>query len=126
MASMQRAFNNHIDELVDDMLRVVPGDPDVLAAQAALAAARRMNVSALVRAWPEYTEPYRRQIESGDVAFFLTKDYAGDIPVGTAAAEPIRRLRARAAQLTPEQQAKVMKYVQNLTTLAKLYSQGTA
>jgi hypothetical protein len=125
MAAMQRAFNNHVDELVDDMLRGVPGDPDVLAAQAALAAARRMNVSALVRAWPKYTEPYRHQIENGDVAFFLTKDYTGDIPVGSAAAEPINRLRAKAAQLTPGQQAKVMKYVQNLTTLAGLYARGT-
>lgn len=123
---MLRAFNNHIDELVDDMLRVIPGDPDILAAQAALAASRRMNVSALARAWPRYTEPYRSQIEDGDVGFFLTKDYAGDVPAGSAAAEPINRLRAKAAQLCLDEQAKVMKYVQNLTTLASLYAQGSA
>ena len=122
MSGMLAAFNNHIDELVDDLLRVMPRDPDILAAQAALAASRRMNVSALVRGWPEYTRPYYDRIEQGDIKFFLAKDYTNDVPTGSGVADPIDRIRTRTAALTADQQRKVMRYIKNLTTLADLYA----
>lgn len=122
MSVMLAAFNNHVDEMVDDLLRAMPGDPDILSAQAGIATSRRMNVSSLVRAWPEYTRRYSREIDGGDIRFFIEKDYAADLPTGSSAHGAIDRIRERAATLDESDQRKVMRYVKNLSTLAELYA----
>lgn len=122
MSGTLGAFNNHVDEMVEDLLRAMPGDPDILSAQAGIATSRRMNVSALARAWPGYTQKYTKEIEGGDIRFFIEKDYSADLPTGSTAHGAIDRIRARAATLSESDQRKVMRYVKNLSTLAGLYA----
>jgi hypothetical protein len=117
-------FNDHFAEFVNDVQSVFPDDADILTAKNALLAIRKANPKLLVRIWIKYVYiPYKQQIESGDINFFLTKDYSSDLARNDNAdkiMESIDRLRKPVKDMSPENQAKTMKYIQNLSKLAML------
>lgn len=120
-------FNDHFSEFVNDIQSVFPDDPDILTAKNALLAIRKANPKLLVRIWIKYVySPYKSQIELGDINFFLTKDYSSDLARNDNAdkiMESIDRLRNPIKEMSPENQAKTMKYIQNLSKLAMLVPQ---
>ena len=120
-------FNDHFSEFVNDIQSVFPEDPDILTAKNALLAIRKANPKLLVRIWVKYiSNPYKNQIESGDINFFLTKDYSSDLARNDNAdkiMESIDRLRNPIKEMSPENQCKTMKYIQNLSKIAVLVPQ---
>lgn len=120
-------FNDHFAEFVNDVQSVFPNDADILTAKNALLAIRKANPKLLVKIWIKYVyTPYKQQIEDGDINFFLTKDYATDLARNDNAdkiMESIDRLRNPVKEMSPENQAKTMKYIQNLSKLAVLVPQ---
>ena len=125
MATITTAFNNHVAEFFEDVLRVTPGDKDIIAADVAVKTARRANASLFRRSWVRYTEPYLDQINSKDTGFFLTKDYSTDVANGGAESQgalidAIERVRIRIGTMTEDQKDKIMGYIYNLTTLARM------
>jgi len=120
-------FNEHFAEFVNDVHSVFPDDADILTAKNSLIAIRKANPKLLVRIWTKFVaDPYKKQIDSGDINFFVVKDYATDLARHENAdkiMEAIDRLRNPVKQMTPENQAKTMKYIQNLTKLAVMIPQ---
>ena len=120
-------FNDHFSEFVNDVHSVFPDDADILTAKTALLAIRKANPKLLVRIWIKYVyNPYKEQIEAGDINFFLTKDYSNDLARNDNAdkiMESIDRLRKPVKDMSPENQAKTMKYIQNLSKLSVLIPQ---
>ena len=132
MTSITSAFNNHADEFFADIKQALPDDDDIVAAEVAVSAAKKANVTIFIKAWNKYTTPYAAQIKEKDVSFFLTKDYSSDVngtelsAKGDVLMATIERMRIRLGTLSAENQTKVMDYVFNLTTLSMLYaSQST-
>ena len=117
-------FNDQFADFVNDIQSVFPEDADILTAKNALLAIRKANPKLLVRIWLKYVyTPYKPQIETGDINFFLTKDYASDLSRNDNAdkiMESIDRLRKPVKEMSPENQAKTMKYIQNLSKIALL------
>jgi len=117
-------FNDHFAEFVNDIQNVFPNDADILTAKNALLAIRKANPKLLVKVWVKYiVVPYQTQIEAGDIQFFVSKDYANDLSKNDHSEkilEAINRLRAPIQQMSPDSQAKTMKYIQNLSKLATL------
>jgi hypothetical protein len=115
-------FNDHFSEFVNDIQSVFPDDADILTAKNALIAIRKANPKLLVKIWTNYVStPYKEQIESGDINFFINKDYSSDLVKNDNAdkiMESIDRLRNPVKQMSTENQAKTMKYIQNLSKLA--------
>lgn len=115
-------FNDHFAEFVTDIQNVFPNDADILTAKNALLAIRKANPKLLVRVWITYiVTPYKQQIDAGDIEFFISKDYANDLSRNDHSEkilEAINRLRAPIRQMSPDSQAKTMKYIQNLSKLA--------
>jgi len=115
-------FNNHFSEFVNDIQSVFPDDTDILTAKNALIAIRKANPKLLVKIWVKYViTPYKEQIDSGDINFFINKDYSNDLVKSDNAdkiMESIDRLRNPVKQMSRENQAKTMKYIQNLSKLA--------
>ena len=122
--NMLTIFNDHFVEFITDIHNVFPEDPDILTAKNALVAIRKANPKMIVKIWRAYiAEKYRDRIADGDIAFFLDKDYASDVAVSQNSdkiMESINRLREPIKHMTPESQAKTMKYIQNLTKLAAM------
>jgi hypothetical protein len=120
------AFNDHFAEFVDDIQRVFPDDPDLQTAKNSFLAARKANPKLIVRALKLYVvEKYRKEIESGNIEFFVNKDYKNDAsgsPYSDKITEAIDRLRNPVKLMNIEDQSKCMKYMQNLTKLSDLCS----
>jgi hypothetical protein len=120
-------FNDHFTEFVNDVQSVFPNDTDILTAKNALLTIRKANPKLLVKIWLKYVySPYKEQIEAGNINFFLTKDYSSDLARNDNAdkiMESIDRLRNPVKEMSAENQAKTMKYIQNLSKLAMLVPQ---
>ena len=118
------AFNDHFFDFLTDVQNVFPEDVDILSAKNALIAIRKANPKMIVKIWNAFiVGKYRSEIEAGNLDFFVNKDYSQDVSNAANSdkiMESIDRLRAPIKNMTPENQAKVMKYIQNLTKLAEL------
>jgi len=129
MTNILSAFNDHFVEFVTDVHRVFPDDVDVLTAKNSLLAIRKANPKIIVKIWNIFlVGKYKNQIESGDIDFFINKDYGNDLVTNSNSdkiMESIDRLRIPVKNMNPEDQNKVMKYIQNLTKLATLCESNT-
>ena len=124
MSNILTAFNDHFIEFVNDVQCVFPNDPDVLATKNALTAIRKANPKMIVKIWNAFiVSKYKSEIEAGNIDFFINKDYSQDVSTTSNSdkiMESIDRLRDPIKNMSAENQAKVMKYIQNLTKLAQL------
>jgi hypothetical protein len=118
------AFNDHFIEFVNDVHCVFPDDADILATKNALTTIRKINPKMIVKIWNSFiVSKYKSEIEAGNIEFFINKDYSQDVSVTSNSdkiMESIDRLREPIKNMSLENQAKVMKYIQNLTKLAQL------
>lgn len=118
------AFNDHFAEFVADVQIVFPEDTDILTAKNALLTIRKANPRMIVKIWNTFiVGKYKGEIEAGNIDFFINKDYSNDVLTSQHSdkiMESIDRLRKPIKQMTPEDQAKTMKYIQNLTKLASM------
>ena len=120
-------FNDHFAEFVSDVQSVFPDDTDILTAKNSLLAIRKANPKLLVKIWVNYVyTPYKSQIDNGDINFFLSKDYGSDLSMNDNSEkimESIDRLRTPVKNMNPSNQAKTMKYIQNLSKLSVMVPQ---
>ncbi len=118
-------FNDHFVEFISDIQHVFPENADILAAKNSLIAIRKANPKMIVKIWNDYVVgQYKSEIESGNLSFFIDKDYSQDIAdLGKSdqIAAAIDRLRNPIKQMSKEDQLKSMKYIQNLTKLSSIY-----
>jgi hypothetical protein len=120
------AFNDHFLEFVNDVQNVFPDDPAILTAKNAFLTARKANPKLIVKIWKTFiVEKYKNEIESGNIDFFINKDYTTDVSVSTYSdkiSNAIDRLREPIKNMAYDDQLKAMKYIQNLTKLTDLCS----
>jgi hypothetical protein len=118
------AFNDHFVDFVTDIHNVFPDDVDVLTAKNSLLTIRKINPKMIVKIWNTFiVGKYKKEIEEGDLSFFIDKDYADDVSSvqnSDKIVESINRLRNPVKQMSVENQTKVMKYIQNLTKLSAM------
>jgi hypothetical protein len=118
------AFNDHFFDFLNDVQNVFPEDADILTARNALSTVRKANPKMIVKIWNAFiVGKYKGEIEAGNIDFFINKDYSSDVSSASNSdkiMESINRLREPIKNMTPDNQSKVMKYIQNLTKLAEL------
>jgi accessory colonization factor AcfC len=124
MSNILMAFNDHFADFINDIQSVFPEDVDILSAKNALIAIRKANPRMIVKMWNSFiVSKYRNEIAAGNLEFFMNKDYANDVSNtqnSDKIMESIDRLREPIRNMGPDNQSKVMKYIQNLTKLAEL------
>ena len=117
------AFNDHFFDFLTDVQNVFPEDADILTAKNALSTVRKANPKMIVKIWNAFiVGKYKSEIEAGNIDFFINKDYSSDVSSAANSdkiMESINRLREPIKNMNPDNQAKVMKYIQNLTKLAE-------
>ena len=131
-AQLLRAFCDHFEEFVADILRVFPGDSELRTVGNALGAIRKMNPRLLqIVFYEKFALPYRAQIEAGDTDFFVDKNWSNDIsdsPDHALSKEvvlgKIERMRDSVRQMRSSDQQKAIKYLKNLLRLSELYHQN--
>lgn len=124
-SNLLTAFNTHFNDFFEDINKVFPDNVDIKKAQNGLFAIRKANPKILIKIWNEHIiMGYKDEIEKGDINFFINKDYSKDFSKNTYAEkimQGIDRLREPVKSMDLEDQAKVIKYIQNLTKLSSLY-----
>jgi len=118
------AFNDHFMDFVSDIQSVFPNDVDILTAKNSLLAIRKANPKMIVKIWNScIVNKYKNEIEAGNISFFINKDYSEDVSEAQNSdkiMEIIDNFREPIRQMSPENQSKTMKYIQNLTKLAAM------
>jgi len=121
-----RAFNDHFNEFVMDVLSVFPENTDIRSAKATLDLAKRANPTLVIKIWFMYVySPYADKIDSGDLDFFINKDYAEDlqgIQNSKDILSSVNALRDPIKEMSESNKAHSLKYVQNLCKLSMLYN----
>ena len=74
-------FIKQLDEWLDDVSRTYPGDSRFLKCKLYFATIKTTNPKILITTWKSMiNDKYRTQIDSGDVNYFIEKDYKEDVP----------------------------------------------
>ena len=124
-ANLLSAFNDHFMEFVNDIHSVVPENTDILAAKNSFALIRKANPKMIIKIWQSYVvNKYNDKIDAGNISFFVTKDYGDDLTNADNSdkiVEAIDRLRSPIKLMSTADQAKTMKYIQNLKKLSNMY-----
>lgn len=119
-------FNNQFFEFIEDIDTIIPNNKDFLNAKNYFINMRKLNPKLIIKIWKvRVTSKYKIQIEQGDIAFFLKKDYADDLN-NTDSSElliaKINLIKEIINNMEKENQLKCIKYIQNLTKLSELYN----
>ena len=121
------AFNDQLADLLTDVTNVFPDNIDIKAAQNTVILVRKANPKMVVKIWKTYVvDKYSDAIDSNDISFFIEKDYCEDLTntdQSNKIMASIDRLRDPIKNMNLSDQAKTMKYLQNLKKLCCLYHQ---
>ena len=124
MSGYSKAFNDHFTEFISDLNAVFPENDDLRTLSVFISTIRKANPRILGTVWRDcVTEPYGSKIEAGEIDYFLNKDYFADLEGNSSRDEVIMSIdsfRQPIKDMTPENKAKALKYIQNLTKLSKL------
>ena len=120
-----KGFNDHFMEMVEDIERVFPDDTDISTVKKSFTELRKANPKMVIKVYKEQIlDLYRTQIESGNIDFFIDKDYkkdVGNIQDSEYILNKINILRDPVRDMEKEDQNKVIKYIQNLSKLCHAY-----
>lgn len=121
-------FNNQFADFMEDISSIFPNNAEISSARTSLLYLRKINPTVIISFWKGYIIPnYASQIEAGDCAFFLNKDYSMDVgqhyadSKSSELVDAINRFKSPLSQLSDLNKDKCIKYLQNLTKLAFLY-----
>ena len=122
MSSLLKAFNNHLLEFVEDVIRIFPENLDIKTGKTFLEGVKRVNPKKIITYWHDnILKLYETEISQGDITFFVNKDYRNDIGTEVQSLKVLEDIRNLVRGTTKENKEKAMKYIQNLTKLCKLY-----
>lgn len=123
--TLQKAFNDHFAEFIQDIVNVFPDNIDVLTASKSMTMLRKANPRLIIGIWNEYvSSKYADEIERGEIDFFMEKDYGSDttnMDNSSQVVNAINRMREPVKLMSPDNQAKTMKYLQNLKKICDMY-----
>lgn len=122
-----KGFNDHFVEFVEDVERVFPDNNDISTVKESFIQMRKANPRLVIKAFNEYfLNKYRSEIESGNIDFFIKKDYNTDLSVvgdSDYILKKIDVLRNPVKNMNENDRNKVIKYIQNLSKLCDIYNQ---
>ena len=118
------AFNNQFVEFIEDILRLFPGDKDLLLSKNGILTLKKGNPKLLIQIWKQFiADVYLKEIQEGDISFFIEKDYTNDVQLleSDKVVEVINRLRNPIREMDQTNRDACMKYIQNMTKLTQMY-----
>ena len=124
MSNLVKVFNNHLMEFITDLELIFPDNIDIKTGHTFITGIKKVNPKKLIQVWKtSVLDCYGKEIESGDIDFFLNKDYTNDLPTDSVDKflSVIEDSRTLLKNTSLENKKKSMKYLQNLTKICNLY-----
>jgi hypothetical protein len=119
-------FNKQFKEFVDDISRAFPENKDIITLKIAIGQILAVSPKMMYNGYKKKViDLYRTEIDAGDINFFIDKDYQSDLSSSGSAnnsnLNKIDCLRGPVRDMNSNEQAKVIKYMQNMMKLSDLY-----
>jgi len=125
-STVLRAFNKHFFEFIDDIITILPDEPEIVKAKVSFENIKKMNPTLICKTWFKVVySPYKEVIDQGDISFFFEKDYASDLSNVPNAAEImsiIDKIRMPIKSMDEINQGHCTKYIQNLSKLSTVHN----
>jgi len=124
--TIQRAFNSHFIELMNDMVGIYPDNLEIISAKNSFESIKRLNPTTVIKAWHKFINiPYGSEIENGNLSFFFEKDYQNDLSHLNNVDEILKiidRVRGPLQNMSDKNKEHTGSYLKNLGKLASIYS----
>jgi hypothetical protein len=121
-----RTFNTHFVDFIDDIIKVIPENSDILAAKSFFEITKKANPTLIIKIWFSLIySPYATIIDSGDLEFFINKNYAEDLSTMQNSKEILKAidsLRDPIKNMSETNKTHCLKYIQNLCKLSAVYN----
>jgi len=125
-STVLRAFNKHFFEFIDDIVTILPNEPEIVKAKVSFENIKKMNPTLICKTWFKVVySPYKEVIDQGDISFFFEKDYASDLSNVPNAAEImsiIDKIRMPIKSMDEVNRGHCTKYIQNLSKLSTVHN----
>ena len=123
--SLLKAFNSHLIEFIDDLIIIFPEDLDIRTSKTFIQGIVKVNPKMIIKYYYEnIAKTYKKQIDNGDISFFINKDYNEDLGNEWKTNKihlTVDRWRNALQTTKDENKNKAMKYFQNLSKLTEIY-----
>lgn len=126
-AIILKTFNKQLTEFIEDISQIFPGEKDVIVLSTFMKTVMYGKPRAIIDVWYKFISlKYNKEIENGEIEYFLNKDYSEDLqsaPGSSETLDTINKLRTtiKLAFDQDENREKTIKYMQNITKLSNLY-----
>jgi hypothetical protein len=118
-------FNQHFSDFIKDVQNVFPENVDIATARKAINQVVAVMPRLLIKLFRDnFVEKYQAAITLGNLDFFTEMDYSADLQGVEDSNELMKKidcLRRPVKEMSPTNQAKVVKYMQNLAKLSEMY-----
>ena len=117
-------FIAQLDECLEDVGNVYSEDERFVKCKMYLSTLKKTNPRMIITTWKtSVTDKYEERINSGDIDYFLNKDYSQELPSNYTSTidKSIQDLRQAIQTMSEENKKKSIQYIQNLCKLSKLY-----
>lgn len=130
-SKISATFNVQLSSFFGELLNLFPDNEDIAKATEYADLIRKTNPRMLITLWQPYVcQPYGEIIESGDIVFFLEKDYSEDLALAGISDDNKRMIltmidsgmRDPMRALDPLNQTMCMRYLSVLCRLANAYA----
>lgn len=129
-STLNKAFNKHLFEFLEDVMKIYPENDEIRSANTALTTLKKMNPTIVIKTWYSMLYvPYANEIDSGNIDFFFEKDYREDLAKfgssgGTGEIiNVIEKIRGPIKSMNDKNKAHCAQYLINLSKLSLMYSQ---
>jgi hypothetical protein len=128
-STLIRAFNDHLFEFLEDVLKLLPGNRSMISAIRSFQTIASLNKSLIIKCWYKYVYlKYSDVIDKGDITFFFDKDYSDDL---TKLSNPdkvieiIDSIRVPVKEIceNPINAEHAVEYIQNLSRLSVAFNE---
>ena len=125
-STLLKTFNVQFFDFLMDVITILPDNADIINAKKSFETIKRLNPTAIIKAWYTYIfVPYNDVISRGDLSFFLNKDYQTDLSILSNSNDILKiidTIRSQLKNMGEVNQNHSMKYIQILTKLSEIYS----
>mgnify|MGYP001410007649 FL=1 len=124
-SSILKAFNNHIIEMLDDLITIYPRNTELRTTKTFIERLKKMNPKGMIKLWySNVVIKYKTQIMNSDEDFFATKEIDGN-DLGEYNNDKVRKfleiMQKEIGKATESNKQKCFKYLQNLVKLSEIY-----
>jgi glutamyl-tRNA reductase len=124
-SSILKAFNNHIIEMIDDLISIYPKNSELLTTKTFVERLKKMNPKSMIKLWySSVVVKYKTQIMNSDENFFMNKDI-DESELGEYNNDKVKNflktMQKEIGKASESNKKKCFKYLQNLIKLSEIY-----